>query len=165
MSGKCVLGEWVSGKRIRKIGRNRDIFIDELSFCPTAHKLAGLTNTPCPTKILIIEVNILRELARKNNVNIDIRMIHEPVTRHNLDLTTSFPVNCKLKTIRLPFLGKISSELSRNFRPLGFRPVYYNPFTLKYLLVSAKERTPKEQKCGVYQLDYADCPNVYIGAS
>ena len=124
------------------------------SFCPTAHKLAvlnshihRLTTTLLPHKEFNIEVKILKDLARRNNVIMDIdRIIHEAVTRYNFDLTTSLPrqfrANRELKTIRLTSLSKVSSELSRTLRPLGFRPGYYNPLTLKLLLGSAKDRTP-----------------------
>ena len=60
-------------------------------------------------------------------------------------------------------MGNFSSELVRTLCPLEFRPVYYNPFTVKHLLSSAKDRILQEQRSRVYRLDCADCASVYIG--
>ena len=76
--------------------------------------------------------------------------------RNQLDLTTSFLREPKLKRgekwIKFPFLGNSSKVLGRTIRPSGFKPVLYNPFTLKYDLTPLKDSISEDEKNGVYKL-------------
>ena len=103
-----------------------------------------------------------------NDIDLDIgKMVRKKLIRKSLDLTTSLPRELRNKKrerwIRIPYLGKFSSQLSRVLRPFGFRLVFYNPFTLNNLVVKLKDRIPNNQKSGVYSLKCEGCDGVYIG--
>ena len=65
--------------------------------------------------------------------------------------------------IRLPFLGKFSLKLRRTLQPLGSRPAFYNPITLRNLFVNLKDRTASNERSGVYKIVCDDCQGIYTG--
>ena len=60
-------------------------------------------------------------------------------------------------------MGKLSSELRRTLQPFGFRPAFYNPITLRNILVNLKDRIANDERSGVYKIVCDDCQGVYIG--
>jgi len=94
-------------------------------------------------------------------------MVEKKLVARTLDSTTSLPRhtkdNSKWKWIRLPFLNTLSFELNRILEPLGFRPAFYNPLTIRSQLSRIKDPVPTFQKSGVYKLQCNECSALYIG--
>jgi len=93
------------------------------------------------------EVNRIEYLANVNHIRVDLRrMIQKKISRSHLDLTTSIPRRSDLtrreKWIKLPFLGKSSSELIKILRSFGFKPGFYNMLTLKQSLTCSPSSNP-----------------------
>ena len=152
-----------------------DTLVHGSSFCPIAHKFAAfnslihrLTQIPLSREAFHKEVLIIKHLAVVNDISLDVDdMVRRRITRRVLDSTTSLPRNLnrdsRKRWIGLPFLGKFSSQLGRVLRPFGFRPVFYNPTTIKSLFVRLKDPIPLLEKSGVYRVACGDCNGVYIG--
>jgi hypothetical protein len=152
-----------------------DVTVHGSSFCPMAHKVAAfnslihrLTHIPLCRSAFQKELMTVKHLAKVNDVQVDIdRMLRRKLIRKSLDLTTSLPRELnqdkRKRWIRLPFLGKLSSELRRTLQPFGFRPAFYNPITLRNLFVSLKDRIANNERSGVYRVECDGCQGVYIG--
>ena len=78
--------------------------------------------------------------------------------KQNKEKTTSIP------PIGLPYIQGLSEELQRIFGDHGIT-VFHRPFnTIRSMLVHPKDKTEKQDKCGVvYQVPCASCPSTYIG--
>jgi len=152
-----------------------DTMIHGPSFGPVPHKLAAfnsyihrLTHIPLSQTAFNEELNIIKHLAEVNQVDVDVdRMVRKKLTRKCLDSTTSLARDLgrdkKLRWIRLPYLGKFSSKLSRTLRLFGFRPAYYNLTTVKGLFVRLKDPVPAVESSGVYSIQCNDCNGIYVG--
>jgi hypothetical protein len=54
--------------------------------------------------------------------------------------------------------------LERVLAPFGFRPVFYNPVTVKSLFVKLKDPIPMDERRGVYRLACGGCKGVFAWA-
>jgi hypothetical protein len=152
-----------------------DIAIDGSSYCHTSHKHAGflsmihrLVSIPLTPKAFKREVDTIKLIAENNHVKLNIdKMIHKKLVSRTLDATTTLPRdtrnNNKDRWIRIPYLGKLSSHISRLLKPLHLRPAFYNVNTLRNHFSRLKDPIPLDEKCGVYRLQCDDCPFTYIG--
>lgn len=151
-----------------------DIATDGSSYCPPSHKHAAflsmihrVVSIPLTPKAFKNEVDTIKTIAETNHVKLNIdKIIHDKLVSRALDATTSHPRDTnrkKVKWIRLPYLGNLSTQLSRLLKPLHLRPAFYNVNTMKNHFSRLKDPVPPEEKCGVYILQCDDCPFSYIG--
>ena len=93
--------------------------------------------------------------GQANNYHIDIQnLIRKKRITHTL---ASFPPIQNADTeksvkgwIRLPFLGKLSTQISRILRQHNFKPAFYTINNLKKLFSKLKDHRPAHTKSGIY---------------
>ena len=68
----------------------------------------------------------------------------------------------RTRWIRLPYLGKLSNQLSRELRRCDYRVGFY-PHTTVNQLSSLKDMIPPAKRSGIYRLTCGECPSLYIG--
>ena len=152
-----------------------DSYVNGSSFYPWPHKLAAfnwlihrLVSIPMCRQDFEQETSTLEYLAKVNHIHVDLkRMIQKKLLRVQLDNTTFFLRSPhhgeRTRWIRLPFLGKFSSEIGHTLRPFGLKPAFYNLCTLRHVLPPTKDVIPDDAKSGVYSLECRDCSGIYIG--
>lgn len=151
-----------------------DITIDGSSYCPPSHKHAAflhmihrLVSIPLKPEAFQKEVDTIKLIAETNHVKLNIdKIIRKKLVSRTLDATTTHLRDTSRKKdtwIRLPYLGKLSSLLTRLLRLTHLRPAFYNVDTLKNHFGQLKDRIPLDDKCGVYKLQCEKCPFSYIG--
>ena len=127
-----------------------------------------LVSIPLEKKAFCQEVNMIKEIAKRNSVVIDIGKIVQRKLLHNSFLQISTlqpPTSALLKRsqwIRLLFLGPLSYKLSHALTRLGYRTAFYILSKLGTLSL-LKDRIPLEQKSGIYKIACGDCNSVYVG--
>ena len=128
------------------------------------HRLVSIPLTP---KAFQQELDTIKLIAETNHVKLDInKLVHKKLVSRALDATTSHPRDTNRKKdryIRLPYLGKLSNQLSRLLKPLHLKPGFYNVNTLRNHFSRLKDQVPPDEKCGVYKLQCDNCPFTYIG--
>lgn len=128
------------------------------------HRVTSIPLTPTSFKE---EVQTIKDLARRNKINVNIEgMVRRKMIRKVLDSTTTIPRNKRAKKekwVRVPYLGKFSNDLGKILKSFHIRPAYYTITNLKKIFSSQKDRVDKPQKSGVYKLKCRDCPAFYIG--
>ena len=118
------------------------ITIDGYSYCPPSHKHAAFlsmihraVSTPLAPEAFKKEVDTIKLIAENNHVKLDVdKIIHKKLISRALDATTFHPrdMNREKETyIRLPYLGKLSSNISRLLRSLHLKSAFYNLSTIK----------------------------------
>ena len=178
MHKRFVLTKFIIGKVRGRVDIYRkptytDVTIDGSSFHPPNHKHAAIhtmihrmVSVPLSPTAFQKEKDTIKLIAKNNSIRVDIdSIVRKKIITQALDKTTLLPRNHDKKDekfIRLPFLGAISFKLSRSLRTFGFRPAFYSPNTIKQLLSNLKDPIPLDEKSGVYQLRYKDCPALYI---
>jgi len=65
--------------------------------------------------------------------------------------------------IRLPHLGKPSNLLARELRRMGYHAAAFYPVITLSSLSKLKDKTPLENRPGVYRLNCGDCQATYVG--
>lgn len=144
---------------------------DSMHHC--THKAAAFTamaqrmvSLPLSSKNITKEKFIISEIARSNNIKIDVdKLVRKRRRAMALKRGSSLvPVLASEKTrwVRLPFLGRSSQNLARILKNYGFRTAFYSLHTLRNLY-TPKDPTPLLQKSGVYKIECGDCDAVYIG--
>lgn len=151
-----------------------DITIDGSSYAPP-HKHAAfhsmihrLVSIPLNPAAFRNELDTIKSIAETNHVKLDIdKLVRKKLVSKALDATTLHHRDTyrskKDKWIRLPYLGKLSTSISRLLKPLHLRPAFYNVNTLKNHFSRLKDKVPPDEKCGVYRLQCDNCPFTYIG--
>ena len=126
------------------------------------HRLISLPLLP---EAIAKETSIIKSIARRNNINIDVdKLIRKKRIAHSLNSTTSLPRNApKMRWIRTPFLGCLSNKIARILKAHDLRPAYYSFNRVRDLFPSSKDPIPLMEKSGVYKLECSDCPAIYIG--
>lgn len=158
-----------------------DLMIHGTSFCPLTHKIAGLNSmihrlatVPLSDEAFMREVSTIKHIASKNCIMVDIDgMIRKKIVGLTLKSisTLNTPTNTgahrrnRKRFIRLPYLPKITSEISRNLSSINLRPAYHSYLPLRRLFSTVKDKEPPLSKSGVYLLPCRDCPAVYVGES
>ena len=126
-----------------------------------------LVSTPLKPKAFKEEVDTIKLIAETNHVKLNIdKLIRKKLVSRTLDATTTHPRDTnrkKEKWIRLPFLGKLSSRISRLLKLVHLRPAFYSVNTLKNHFCQLKDSIPPDEKCGVYKIQCEQCPFSYIG--
>ena len=151
-----------------------DITIDGSSYAPPPHKHAAfhsmihrLVSTPLTPDAFHKEMDTIKHIAETNHVKLDIdKLVHKKIVSKALDATTSHPRDTSRKKdryIRLPYLGKLSNQISRLLKPLHLKAGFYNVNTLRNHFSRLKDQVPPDEKCGVYKLQCDNCPFTYIG--
>lgn len=79
------------------------------------------------------------------------------------DLTTLQSDTEDTRRISLPFYPKITNPIKTTLRRQGLHVVHKSENTLGDLLRNLKDKVPKEEQSGIYQIPCDDCPAVYIG--
>ena len=64
--------------------------------------------------------------------------------------------------IRLPYLGKVSNQLSQELRRCDCRVSFY-PHTTVNQLSTLKDKIPPAKRSGICRLTCGECPSLYIG--
>lgn len=99
-------------------------------------------------------------------INID-NIVRRKLVKKALDATTSLPRNLssqrKLKWIRIPYLGLLTSSLARVLKQFNYRPAFYNLNTLSNNSCNLlKDPIPTLGKSGVYKFTCSDdCPSIH----
>lgn len=121
--------------------------------------------SPPPPRAIAKETKIIKYIAEINNVDVNVdRTIRRKRIALALDQTTTHKREApKPKWIRIPFLGRLSGKISRVLRKFDLRPAYYSVNRIQDIFPSSKDPIPILEKSGVYRLECADCPTVYIG--
>lgn len=152
-----------------------DLTIHGSSYCPPSHKFAAfncmihrLISVPLSSHEFQKELSIIKHLANVNRVKINIdNIVRRKLVKKALDATTSLPRTLsskrKLKWIRIPYLGPLTSSLARVLKQFNFQPAFYNFNTLSSNICNLKDPIPTLEKSGVYKLTCSDCPAIYIG--
>jgi hypothetical protein len=111
------------------------------------------------------ETDTIKYIVEVNNVDINVdKAIRRKRIASVLDQTTSLKRDApKHKWIRIPFLGRLSGKISRVLRKFDLRPAFYSVNRIRDLFASTKDPIPLPERSGVYRLECADCPTVYIG--
>jgi len=86
-----------------------------------------LVSVPLSSSNFREEVSVIKYLDEINDLNLDIdSLIQKKRTTFVLDSTTTNKRNLpKKKWIKLPFLGRMSSAISRVLKRFNFRPDFY----------------------------------------
>ena len=151
-----------------------DISIDGSSYAPPPHKHAAfhsmihrLVSIPLTPAAFQKEKDTIKLIAETNHVKLDIdKLVRRKLVSRALDATTRLPRDTNRKKerwIRLPYLGKLSTHISRLLKPLHLKPAFYNVNTLRSHFSRLKDQVPSDEKCGVYKLQCDNCPFLYIG--
>ena len=126
-----------------------------------------LVSIPLKPQAFKKEVDTIKLIAKTNHVKLNIdKLIHRKLVSRTLDATITHSRDTNLKKekwIRLPYLGKLSSLLSRLLKLTHLRPAFYNVNTLRNHLGQLKDPIPSDEKCGVYKIQCEKCPFSYIG--
>ena len=78
------------------------------------------------------------------------------------DDTTQPANSSRFRWIRLPYLGKLSNQLSRELRRYNYRVGFY-PHTTVNQRSTLKDKIPPAKRSGIYRLTSGKCPSLYIG--
>jgi len=130
------------------------------------HRLVSIPLSPSDFRK---ELDTIIHIAKTNDIKIDIeKLVRKKLISRALDAMTSLPRDRKKekkneKWIRLPYLGNLTSKLSRLLKPFNFRPAFYSINTTRTIFSKLKDPVTTENKSGVYRLQCSDCPTVYIG--
>ena len=114
------------------------------------------------------EVNMIKWMAKRNSVVIDIDKIVRQKLLHNsfLQISTLQPPTSVLpkrsQWNRLPFLGPLSYKLYHALTRPGYRIAFYTLSKLGSLSL-LKDCVPLEKKCGIYKISCGTCNSVYFG--
>ena len=152
-----------------------DSLINYHSSHPWPHKLAAfnsmihrLLKVPLSPENHINELKIIKQIASSNSY--PLHLIENILKRQQLKtliytyLYPSVPdENTQLKWLRLPYLPHLSNKIMSLLPQNKYRIAFYTISTLFQSLSNSKDPTPKNKKSGVYLLECADCPTIYIG--
>lgn len=154
---------------------NTDLYIDSSSYCHPRHKEAPycsmvhrLTSIPLGEGAFKEELGKIKTLAQRNGVHLDIDgMVRRKLTAKSLSQLTSLlkpeKTSDRKKWIRLPYLGRFTTGLSRMLKGHKLRAGYYKVRTLGSILPTPKDPIPLLGKSGVYRLSCPNCSALYIG--
>lgn len=125
-----------------------------------------LYNIPMEKKEFEEEKNRIHESAELNGydkvfVNKILRK-HER-KKHRRAATTFEAEREDIRRISLPFYPKVTNGIKNTLKQHGFQTVYKSTNTLKDRLCCLKDKVPKEDLSGIYQIPCKSCPAVYIG--
>ena len=126
-----------------------------------------LTSLPVGEEAFRDELNRIKTSARRNGIHLNIEsMTRKKVVAKTLGKLTSLPKPEKSQReswIRLPYLGKFSSGLSKLLRGHNLKVGYYKYRTLGSLFASPEDPIPTLSRSGVYKLSCPNCPAFYMG--
>lgn len=83
--------------------------------------------------------------------------------KHRQDATTLQPEKSENQRISLPFYPKVTNAIQNIVKDHGFQAVYKRNNTLKDILCALKDKVPKDEMSGIYEIPCKNCPAVYIG--
>lgn len=153
-----------------------DSTIHGSSFHPFNHKHAAyhamihrVLSVPLSASNFQKEVNLIKSLAHRNSIHIDVDLIikRKIQARSRNDTSTLFTTSAledkkKTKWIRQPFLGNILYKISRILSKIGYRTVFYSLQRLKSIS-QLKDPVPLLSRSGVYLLKCDSCNLKYVG--
>lgn len=113
------------------------------------------------------EYNVIKSIAKENGFKPDIidKMIKKTKGRIELNNSTTLKKDKTVFSSIIPinFHPAVNSELKNAYKSMDIMLVNKNSSKLRYLLNSTKDRIPKLQLSGIYQISCQDCPKKYIG--
>lgn len=155
-----------------------DRYITEDSFCSFQHKTAAfhsmahrLCKLPLSIKNFQSELEYMKNLAEINGFNKS--LIEKIVKKHSKqikmnNLSTLHAQNKTLQSknvqrVSFTYTPTITNRLMSSFERENMSIVYNNNNKLKCLLGSTKDKTPIEEKSGIYEISCSTCDAKYIG--
>ena len=141
------------------------------SMHPAQHKVAvvnhaihRLVHLPLSNDEILKETQAIQYIASLNGLRLDIlKMIRRKRLKLLLTEDATSPANPpRTRCIRLPYLGKLSNQLSRELRRCDYRVGFY-PHTTVNQLSTLKDKIPPAKRSGIYRLTCGECPSLYIG--
>lgn len=114
------------------------------------------------------EVNIIKTIATNNGYSPSIinKLIRNKKHKNiQKQFYTHHTQNdCKNKKwFAINYVSGMSNKISNNFRKLGINCISVNKNNLAKVLVNNKEKSPKNQKSGIYKICCNECDATYIG--
>ena len=154
-------------------------YIPSDSYAPIQHKLAAfhslahrLVSLPLSLTNYIQEYEYIKKVAKTNGYSEEI--INNIIRKHahkqtNENQSTLFKQNKKidkkddLKRVSITFAPTITNKLKTTFKRNNMEMVFSNPFKLKNLLNTLKDKTDPLDKAGIYQISCGVCSRKYYG--
>lgn len=149
-----------------------DITIHNKSNHPYCHKISAfnsfihrLINIPLSEQNYNKELNIIKQLAVNNGYQAS--MIDQIINKkqYNKAINLAFPVlkSNKIEYKTLTYNGDITDKVNKLLKKQNFKVAYRTNNKLGTLIKNNKNKTGKNQKCGVYKLKCGSCSKIYIG--
>ena len=113
------------------------------------------------------ELRRIKQIAESHGYNPGIidKLILNKRRKQNSIHTTLSPIenSSEVKHIALPYYPPLTKGLQKIFKQVDTKVVFTNQNTLKNLLGNPKDKTPRLQQSGIYQIKCSKCDHSYIG--
>lgn len=98
----------------------------------------------------------ITNLLRKKDKKLTLTLISQGLTNINDNEPTK-------QWAKIPYIGELSTKISRITNDDKRRTAFYNVNSLGKILINNKDRREKLENSGVYQVTCSNCPSYYIG--
>lgn len=143
------------------------------SHTPIQHKLAAfnsmihrLINLPLSIDSYTKERNIIYQIAIQNGYQpnkIDTLIEKHSQKLRQMNISTLNREPTQSRKVPITFAPSITNKIQSIFNKHNLQVLYNSTNKLSTLLGSTKDKTPTEDKSGIYSIKCSDCNDIYIG--